>query len=99
MSKVNDILREYIAPLEDNYGKTTYDAVVNSIEIKIREEIDAEGRFIWRISWRKNGTKMSTLYGSNNTQSQMVEAARRIAEIPAKRPVTLEKIVEVKVWE
>lgn len=99
MSKILDILREYTAPLEDNYGKTTYDAVIASIEIKILEAIEAEEKFIWRISWRKNGTKVSTLYGKNNTKPQMVEACRRIAETPAKRPVVLEKIVGVRDWQ
>lgn len=32
MSKVTDLLREYTAPLEDNYGKEAYEEVLSSLE-------------------------------------------------------------------
>lgn len=100
MSKVQDLLREYTAPLEDNYGKTTYDAVIASLELKLPAAIAEDaGSFVWRVSWMRQGKKQSTLFGSNNTEEQMVKSCEQIAASFWKRPVTLEAIVERKVWE
>lgn len=99
MSKVKELLKEYTAPLTDNYGEAAYEEVLSSLAVLLPAAIVAESSHIWRVSWMVDGKKVSTLYGSNNSQEEMEKMCARMATAPWKCPVVLEAIVETKVWK
>ncbi len=96
---IKDLLKDYMAPLEDNYGTTTYNAVLDSLAQMIPPLVEDGRKFIWRITWMVDKKKVHAFYSQECSQESMEKECEVLAAVKYKRPVLLEKLVTVKEWK